>query len=173
MEAGILDYDVGDVDLPQLIEHFIRVFEGPAAQKKQSLEWALPAELPPVLADRERLSQVFANLLSNATRYTPAGGRVTVSACALPAIPGQVLGQVRVDVSDDGAGIEESDRDKVFDKFVRLDGSAGGGAGLGLPIARAIVEHLGGRMWLDSARGRGSTFSFTLPARVGGDGLRR
>jgi hypothetical protein len=169
MEAGILDCEVVEFDLRGLLEHFVRVFEGPANQKSLSLECSLPDALPPVFADRERVAQVIANLLSNATKYTPDGGRITLSAAALPAQEGQVLGQIRVDVADTGPGIEECHREKVFTKFVRLDSSRDvrGGAGLGLPIARAIVEHLGGRMWLDSRPGAGATFSFTLPARVG------
>lgn len=166
MEAGILDYAVEEVSLSALLEHFCRVFERPLSQKHIVLETSVTSDLPVVLADSERLSQVVANLLSNATKYTPEGGRIRVSAFPLPAGPEQVLGRVRIDVSDTGPGIQERDHERVFEKFVRLDGATGGGAGLGLPIARAIVEHLGGRLWLDSEPGRGSTFSFVLPARL-------
>jgi signal transduction histidine kinase len=166
MEAGILDYEVGEVDLAALLEHFCRVFDGPASQKGIVMELSVASNLPPALADAERLSQAIANLLSNATKFTPEGGRIRVTAWTLPAEPDQVIGRVRVDVSDTGPGIEECHRERIFQKFVRLDGAAGGGAGLGLPIARAIIEHLGGKLWLDCEPGAGATFSFVLPARL-------
>jgi PAS domain S-box-containing protein len=169
LEAGILDYEVGALELREVLEHFARVFEGPAAQKRIQLACELPPVIPIVLADRQRVAQVVANLLSNATKYTPAGGRITLSCTALPVEPGQVLGRVRVDVADTGPGIEECHRERVFSKFVRLEPSPDvrGGAGLGLPIAREIVEHLGGTLWFDSRPGGGTTFRFTLPALVG------
>lgn len=173
MEAGILDYEVQEFDLVHVLAHFARVFEGPAAQRGQSIECRAPADLPPVLADPERVAQVVANLLSNANKYSLDGGRIVLSATLVPPEPGQVLGFVRVDVADSGPGIEENDRERIFQKFVRLDATRDvrGGAGLGLPIARSIVEHLGGRLWFDSQPGAGTTFSFTLPARLGsGDG---
>ena len=166
MEEGVLEYDVEEFDVADVILHFLRVFEGPASQRGISITCQLPP-LPKVLADRERVSQVLANLLSNATRYVPEGGHVAVTASVPNAPEGAMIGMVQVDVTDDGPGIEECHRERVFDKFVRLDGAKGGGAGLGLPIARAIVEHLGGRLWLDSAFGGGARFSFTLPARLG------
>jgi signal transduction histidine kinase len=166
MEVGMLEYHVEDVDLPEIAAHFVRMFEGPAAQKRQTLACQIPADLPLVLADRERLAQVLSNLLSNATRCTPDGGRIEVTARVLPAPPGACLGKVQVDVADDGPGIEESHRERIFDKFVRLDGAAGGGAGLGLPIARAILESLGGRLWFEPRDGGGSRFCLTLPARL-------
>jgi signal transduction histidine kinase len=158
---------VQEFGLSEVVLHFMRVFEGPASQKGIELTCQLPASLPPVLADRERVSQVLANLLSNATRYVPDGGHVSVGARVLPAPEGAMMGTVQVDVADDGPGIEECHRERIFEKFVRLDGAKGGGAGLGLPIARAIVEHLGGRLWLDPAWERGARFVFTLPARLG------
>jgi two-component system, OmpR family, sensor kinase len=92
---------------------------------------------------------------------------VRVGASVLPGPEGAMIGTVQVDVTDDGPGIEECHRERIFDKFVRLDGASGGGAGLGLPIARAIVEHLGGRLWLDPDHRGGARFVLSLPARVG------
>ena len=109
---------------------------------------------------------MVANLLSNATKFTPEGGSILVSACPLPAEAGQVLGKVLVEVSDTGPGIQETDRDKIFERFFRIDRDPRGpkGAGLGLPIARSLVEHQGGRLWCDGGRGEGAVFRFTLPA---------
>jgi signal transduction histidine kinase len=110
-----------------------------------------------VLADRDRLVQVVLNLLSNAAKFTRSTASVDVSLHD---------GQVRVDVRDDGPGINPADQQVIFEKF-RQGEDAGGerpqGTGLGLPISRQIVEHLGGSLWVESEPGRGSTFSFTLP----------
>ncbi len=120
-----------------------------------------PATPPPlVLADRDRLIQVLINLLSNAVKFCPAGaGRVEVQ----PVVEG---GQVRVDVRDNGPGIAPADRETIFEKF-RQGGDTltakPRGTGLGLPISRRIVEHFGGRLWVESRPGQGATFSFVLP----------
>lgn len=116
-------------------------------------------DLPTVTGDRDRLIQVVINLISNAVKFTPTG---TITVTADPHPHGVVVG-----VADTGVGIAPEDHDKVFEQF----GQAGDtltdkprGTGLGLPICREIVEHHGGRLWLDSAVGAGSTFRFTLPA---------
>ena len=121
-------------------------------------------DLPTVTGDRDRLIQVVINLISNAVKFTPTG-TITVTAHAHQ--EGVVVG-----VADTGVGIAPEDHDKVFEQF----GQAGDtltdkprGTGLGLPICREIVEHHGGRLWLDSAVGAGSTLRFTLPAPLNGD----
>ncbi len=167
MEEGVLDYDVVEFDLAEVLRHFVRVFEGPALHNQQKLSCHVPDDLPPVLADRERVAQVVANLLSNATRYLPPEGTVAVHARSLPGPEGAMIGSVQVDIVDDGPGILECHRERIFEKFVRLDEAKGGGTGLGLPIARAIIEQLGGRLWLAEPDGGGCRFSFTLPARMG------
>jgi signal transduction histidine kinase len=115
---------------------------------------------PVVLADRDRLIQVLINLLSNAVKFCPAGdGRVEVQ-------PVAASGQVRVDVRDNGPGIAQADLETIFEKF-RQGGDTltakPRGTGLGLPISRRIVEHFGGRLWVESQPGQGATFSFVLP----------
>ncbi len=121
-------------------------------------------DLPTVTGDRDRLIQVVINLISNAVKFTPTG---TITVTADPHPEG-----VMVAVADTGVGIAPEDHDKVFEQF----GQAGDtltdkprGTGLGLPICREIVEHHGGRLWLDSAVGAGSTFRFTLPVPISGD----
>jgi signal transduction histidine kinase len=119
-----------------------------------------PAErLPGVLADRERVAQVFANLVHNATKHTPAGGEIRLSATS-------VDGAVAFTVSDTGDGIAAEDLKRIFERFYKSDRSrADGGTGLGLSIAKHIVEAHGGVIRASSpGPGRGATFTFTLPA---------
>jgi len=114
------------------------------------------AELPTLAADSERLLQVLSNLLSNAIQMTPAGGTVRVAAES-------AADGVRFRVSDSGPGIRAEDLERVFDQNWRAPGTAYRGRGLGLFIARAIVEAHGGRIWADSVPGQGATLWFSLP----------
>jgi signal transduction histidine kinase len=121
--------------------------------------------MPPVRADRNRLIQVLMNLLSNAYRYTPDGGSITVSVRPTD-------DAILVEVTDTGIGIAPEDQEKIFERFYRVDHELVNqqmGTGLGLPIARSLVELHGGRLWLESESGVGSTFSFTLPAQKQAD----
>ena len=119
----------------------------------------IPTDLPPVSADRERVHQVLFNLLDNAFRFTPPGGRVTVTAV-------RENGACEVMVEDTGPGIPPEHLPLVFERFYRVDPSRSrndGGTGIGLAIARSVVEGHGGRIWADSEPGKGSTFSFLVP----------
>ncbi len=109
-------------------------------------------------ADHEKLRQILVNLLENAVKYSPGGGKVTIAARRRNDV-------VEVSVSDEGVGISEEDQRRVFTKFYRGDGEAQspGGTGLGLFIAQGLVSAMGGRIWVDSREGEGSTFSFELP----------
>jgi signal transduction histidine kinase len=124
-----------------------------------TLSFDLAPGLPSVYADRSRVIQVLLNLFSNAYRYTPAGGMITIAIRALD-------GEVQVDVADTGIGIPEQDQESIFERFYRADHPVvreQAGTGLGLPIARSLIEMHGGKLWLHSQVGVGSTFSFTLP----------
>lgn len=129
-------------------------------EKSVSLEFDLPAKPPKVLADEDRLGQILINLLGNALHYTPPRGRVLVSI-----VPASEM--VRIQVSDSGAGIAAEHLPLIFNRFYRVDRSrsrAAGGSGIGLTIARRLVEAHGGRIWAESeGLDKGSTFSFTLP----------
>jgi two-component system phosphate regulon sensor histidine kinase PhoR len=118
----------------------------------------VPAELPPVRGDEPRLGQVFVNLLHNAVKFSPDGGRVTVRVTVGD-------GEVVSSVEDQGVGIPRTALPRVFERFYKVDRARvrGGGTGLGLSIARHVVEQHGGRIWVESEEGRGSTFSFALP----------
>ena len=117
----------------------------------------LAGDLPPVLADAERVQQVVSNLVHNACKFTPPGGQVTVSAQA-------VGGEVVVAVRDTGVGISTEDLPRIFERFYKADRARSrGGTGLGLAIAKHIVQAHGGRIWAESREGAGSTFFFSLP----------
>ncbi|MGH2377455.1 MAG: sensor histidine kinase, partial [Candidatus Limnocylindria bacterium] len=123
-----------------------------------SLELAPLPPLPPVLADPERVAQVLSNLIHNAVKYTPPGGRIELGAHAED-------DAVAVSVSDTGVGIDTEDLERIFERFYKADRSrAGGGTGLGLAIAKHIVQAHGGRIWAESdGLGRGARLVFTLP----------
>jgi signal transduction histidine kinase len=124
------------------------------------LELLAPETPVPVLADPERLEQVLDALLENAVRYSPAGGAIAVAVEAR-------AGGGRIAISDPGIGIAAADHERIFGKFERVDpqlGSGIAGNGLGLYIARDLVERMAGRISVESAPGRGSTFAFELPA---------
>ena len=112
-----------------------------------------------VEGDERRIRQVIFNLLSNAVKFTPAGGTVDVSAA-------QVDGEVRVSVTDTGPGIAPEDHERIFEEFQQTDAGVEQreGTGLGLALSKRLVELHGGRIWVDSELGQGSTFVFTLPA---------
>ena len=129
----------------------------------------IPDEPLQASADREKLGQILRNLLDNAVKFSPGGGTVTVEAH-------RRAGRVEVRVVDEGDGIPEAEREHIFSKFHRADSTGGyGGAGLGLFIARGLVMAMGGRIWVDSAEGGGSSFVFELPlaeaSEPGGSGV--
>ena len=119
----------------------------------------VPDDLPPVLGDDERLDQLLMNLLHNAIKFSPQGGTVTVTTDEQP-------DHVVVSVADHGLGIPRKDLGRVFERFYKVDRARQrglGGTGLGLAIARHIAEAHGGRIWIESTEGQGSTFSFSVP----------
>jgi signal transduction histidine kinase len=130
-----------------------------AANAGISLQLKASSDLPPILIDRDRINQVFDNLLGNAIKFSPRGGAITIAVEDF----GDAL---RMSVTDTGVGIPTDKLARVFERFYQVDGSATrhfGGAGLGLAIAKRIVESHGGQIWVRSAAGEGSTFYFTLP----------
>jgi signal transduction histidine kinase len=155
IEAGTLRYEMEPIDLSELVESILAVH--PSLRSEHTITNDVPNDLPGVMGDRDRIRQVLLNLLTNATRYAPEGTTVTIGAETLD-------GEVRVWVSDEGIGIAPEDRDRVFFKFVMLPkpGWVKEGTGLGLYITKGIVEAHGGRIWIDSEPGQGSTFYFTL-----------
>jgi two-component system phosphate regulon sensor histidine kinase PhoR len=128
-----------------------------AERAQLQLDVECPENLPSVMADSTRLQQVAVNLLHNAIKFTPEGGKVTIGAAAEDQA-------VRFYVRDTGIGISSDDLPRIFERFYKADQArSGGGTGLGLAIARHLVEAHGGRIWAESELGKGSTFSFTIP----------
>lgn len=148
------------MQLGELVTLALRKLRGLADEKAIALRSEIAPDLPPVNGDHNWLEQVVSNLTDNAIKYTPEGGRVTVRARA-------VEGEVWVEVVDSGPGIPAEALDRLFDKFYRVPDESGArpaGTGLGLHIARKIVEAHGGRIWVESTPGAGSVFRFALPA---------
>lgn len=161
-EAGQLKLRREPTDIGEVIRRVATGMESPAQRQGISLNLSLPDGLPPAVADPDRLAQVLRNLLSNALRYTPAGGSIRVTAQLSPPLHPDLL----VSVTDTGEGIPPQDLPYIFDRFYRVDRSrtrATGGAGLGLTIVKQLIEAHGGRVWAESTPGKGSTFYFTLP----------
>jgi signal transduction histidine kinase len=160
LESGDVPLERGNVELAPLVAEVLSEIEVARPERGVRLADAVPKDIPPVFADRERVHQVLFNLLDNAVRFTPEGGRVTVSAS-------RHNGSVDVAVADTGPGIAAEDLARVFERFYRVDESRSrddGGTGIGLAIARSVVEAHGGRIWAESEPGRGTTFTFELPA---------
>lgn len=160
IESGNAEWHTAEVDLHGIIEESLAATFSLFADKRVALDKQLAEGVPCVRADRDRLIQVMLNLLSNAVKFCEKDrGRVTVRL----SVAGNA---VRVDVEDNGPGIAEADQHTIFEKFRQVGDTMTAkpqGTGLGLPISRQIVEHFGGRMWVESSPGCGARFSFTLP----------
>ena len=167
VEAGAYTLELALLDLPPLVESIARRLRPQFDEKGVTLTLEIPRGLPPVRADADRISQVLINLIGNALQYTPSGGRVTVRCALENKRPRGAERQIRVTVKDTGIGIPPEHLANLFTRFYRVDKSrsrAGGGSGIGLTIARHLVEAHGGEIWAESeGTGKGSTFSFTLP----------
>jgi signal transduction histidine kinase len=156
-EAGELPLTRRETAVAPLIEQVAAAHQPRAQQQGIALQTDLPADLPPITADPDRLKQVIVNLLDNALRHTPEGGQVTLSAR-------QDGPELSIAVRDSGPGIASEDLPRVFDRFYRADKSrTRGGSGLGLAIARSIAQAHGGRLTVDSQTGQGATFTLWLP----------
>ena len=159
IESGKMTFDMKVVDLRALVEQSIAANEGFAGQHQVKLRFERPDDAVCVNADADRLNQVVTNLISNAVKFSPAGGTVEVDLS-------RVAGRARVEVRDRGPGIPEEFRGRIFQKFSQADSSdtrQKGGTGLGLNISKAIVEHLGGTIGFTTETGKGSTFFFEMP----------
>jgi signal transduction histidine kinase len=167
IESGRLRLEFHTVNLSEIIEEAVRSNKAQIDAKGQELSLQLPGELPRVWGDQTRLIQVLTNLVSNANKYTPSGGQITISADH----PG---GQteagapdcIHVAVQDTGFGISADDQKKIFTKFFRSEDQnirEAPGTGLGLNITRYMVEMQGGRIWFESELGKGTIFHFTVP----------
>lgn len=163
VEAGQLSLVAQRVSLSEIVEKATSAVELELIDKDLTLTCNIPADLPPIEVDPERIGQVIRNLLNNAMRHTPAGGRISITAAA-------AASEILVEVRDTGTGIASEHLPYIFERFFRADRSrnrATGGAGLGLTIVKQLVKAHGGRIWAESTKGLGTVFTFTLPIAAG------
>jgi signal transduction histidine kinase len=161
IEAGQLELTLADYSMQEIVHAVVTQVEALASEKGLTLHVSVALGLPAGRGDERRLAQVLLNLVGNAIKFTDVGA---VRIAAYPDGDAFVVA-----VSDTGPGIAEADRQRIFEEFQQADSSSTrkkGGTGLGLSIAKRIVELHGGRIWVESAVGRGSTFSFRIPVRV-------
>jgi PAS domain S-box-containing protein len=159
IESGAIKLKLSPLDLRPMIHGIAKSLRLRVEAKEQKLYVRLPKDLPVVIADADRVTQILTNLMSNAHKYTAKGGRISVTAH-----PGNE--RLRVNVRDTGIGLTREDRKKLFTKFFRAENPTTrdvSGTGLGLWITRSLVEMHNGRVRVSSSPGKGSTFSFTLP----------
>jgi signal transduction histidine kinase len=164
IESGKMELRLEDVDAAALVRETCEDFAGQAREQKIALRADVAPGAGRLTGDRDRLLQVLTNLVGNALKFTPEGGRVSVGV-APDALPGD-RPALLFDVSDTGDGIQEADLDRLFRKFSQIGGGLHGrprGTGLGLVIAREIVELHGGRIGVESTPGKGSRFHFSVP----------
>jgi len=160
IEAGRMELESTEFHLPPAIENALTLVRERAGRRSLGLQTNIDDRLGQIQADERKVRQVVLNLLSNAIKFTPEGGRIEVGA-----VPKD--GFVEVSVSDTGTGIAPEDQEKVFEEFRQVGTAAKKieGTGLGLTLCRKFVELHGGRIWVKSELGQGSTFTFTIPMR--------
>jgi len=162
IEAGRMELESTDFHPPTALDNALTLVRERAGRRSIALYTSVDERLGEVRADERKIRQVVLNLLSNAIKFTPEGGRIEVEA-----VPRD--GSVEVSVSDTGVGIAPADQEAVFEEF-RQVGTAdkkAEGTGLGLTLCRKFVELHGGRIWVKSQLGAGSTFTFTIPVHHG------
>jgi Na+/proline symporter/nitrogen-specific signal transduction histidine kinase len=164
IESGKADWQAASVDMREVVSDTVTAMSQVFQERHVEVSVRTPDRVSVVSADVDRIIQVMLNLLSNAVKFCePGKGRIEIALLERP-------GDLRVDVRDNGPGIELQDQEVIFDKFRQVGDTLTDkphGSGLGLHISRKIVEHFGGRLWVESSRGRGACFSFTLPTGTG------
>ena len=159
IEAGKMEWNFENIFMPEIAERAIAATSSLFDQKNLKLERHIENDLPAIMADRDKMIQVIVNLISNAVKFTPEGSVI----CSVYRKNNEII----IGITDTGIGIAPEDYEAVFEQFKQVGGDTltdkPKGTGLGLPICKEIVEHHGGRIWLESQPGKGSTFSFALP----------
>ncbi|MCI0397402.1 MAG: HAMP domain-containing histidine kinase, partial [Chloroflexi bacterium] len=168
IESGRLHLEFSAVALHEVVEEVIQSNGAQFQEKEQTLTLAIPDDLPPVWTDRSRLEQILTNLVSNAHKYTPAGGHITVHAESIfsQSGPRKDVAVIHVAIQDNGIGISPEDQQLLFQKFFRSGDEQArvvSGTGLGLSITKELIELQGGRIWFESVLRQGTTFHFILP----------
>jgi signal transduction histidine kinase/DNA-binding response OmpR family regulator len=169
IEAGRLELSFSDFDFEKILQKAVNVINFRVDEKHQKLAVYIDKKIPQVLiGDDQRLAQVITNLLSNAVKFTPEGGEIRLDAQLGSEENG--LCAIQIKVADTGIGISEEQQARLFTSFQQAESSTSrkfGGTGLGLAISKRIVEMMGGRIWIESELGHGSTFVFTIQAKRG------
>ena len=163
VEAGKMELDLADVSLPETLQSGLTMHGERATKGGITLGLNVEPDDIVIRADERKVRQVVFNLISNAVKFTPSGGRIDVSAQLTD-------GLVEVAVTDTGSGIPPEEQEVIFEEFGQARGDGTGrpeGTGLGLPLSRKFIELHGGRLWVESVEGEGSTFRFTLPVKEG------
>jgi len=156
IEAGKMEIKKEEVDIVSLADEVLTFYEREISKKEILLKKEIPQDIGLILADKDKLVGVITNLLNNAVKYTPAGGKISVG------LEGTER-EVRFEISDTGPGIPKESYEKIFNKFERITAEKMEGTGLGLPITKDIIELHKGKIWVESGHGKGSKFIFTLP----------
>jgi signal transduction histidine kinase/putative methionine-R-sulfoxide reductase with GAF domain len=162
VEAGRMELEVATFDLPLAIDNARTFVRERATKHGINLDVTVDERLGDFVGDERKIKQILLNLLSNAVKFTPEGGRIGINAR-------QAAGSVEISVSDTGIGISHEDQAKIFEEFRQVGSDYAHkreGTGLGLTLAKKFVELHGGKIWVESEVGKGSTFSFTLPERL-------
>lgn len=158
IEAGEFEVNPGPVDIGNVVNRIINRLKPAIEEKVLVIENRLPQELPAVLADEKRIIQVFTNLIGNAIKFTPSGGKISIYSK-------EMGNKLIFCVEDTGIGIPKENLNRIFDRFYQVDSTSRrryGGCGLGLTITKRIIELHKGRIWAESEEGRGSRFCFEL-----------
>ncbi len=167
LESGRQQWVTDRIAITDIITQAVHAVHSLVTQKRLNIQTDLASDLPYYTGDKDRLIQVVTNLLSNAIKFTPEEGEIKIKAELVKDTQSKKpVEAIRVRVSDTGIGIEAKNQKKVFERFKQVGDTMTDkpkGTGLGLPICKEIVEHYGGRMWVESESGKGSTFYFTLP----------
>ncbi len=156
IEAGKMELKREEIDVAPFLNELLIPYLSRISKSKLTLETSIPMDLGLLWTDRDKLTEVIINLLSNAMKYTPVGGRLALK------VEGNKE-ELRFEIADTGPGIPAKQREKIFDKFTRITAEKQEGTGLGLPIVKEIVELHKGKIWVESDPGQGSRFIFTIP----------
>lgn len=175
IEAGSVELELRPIHVAEALGNVIMDVQSAITNRQHELHIHIPPGLPLVRADAKRFDQILDHLITNAIKYTPVGGQISIGAheIAADALPAHLVGRVaagryvQIDVIDNGIGIPAEEHDRVFNRFYRTENRLkieAGGTGLGLSLVRPLVRLFGGQIWLQSFPDEGSTFSFVIPA---------
>ncbi|MCM8793984.1 MAG: GAF domain-containing sensor histidine kinase, partial [Candidatus Omnitrophica bacterium] len=161
IESGKIGMDIKEIPLRELLKNILELINPQAEEKNIEVHWEIRDNLDTIFADYDHLRRVFINLLGNAIKFTPQRGKISISIY-------KEDGYIRTDISDTGIGIAPEDLSRIFTEFFRADNPINRekkGTGLGLSLCKKIIEAHKGKIWVNSALGKGSTFSFTIPEK--------